>query len=212
MTVYYPAQGSSEYRRLTWNPPLKKGDSLVFFQIFHVTGTANVYDYGWDDNSAWFTIRQGTDRETAQFSAYGITANGEIIDENVFVPISALTNIGTTGEDIASFVLRKVVGLGQTPDVNMADDVLERVTDMLAYWASQGLDIGVPLPVTNSTVFGIDDAFVMAIKANAVLACVDLYGGEISPFVVEQAKRGLQLIKSRMWTLRDAKTDKVSFY
>ena len=209
MAAYFEPTGSSSVSTYRWYPNVAEGDSIASALVLHVSGGSALRSYEVDGDAVSFTVADGTNGTVTQLVGTAYTANGETIVEQLYIPCIDAENLGTTGQDIADYVLRKVNGLGETADADQVNDVLERITDMLAAWRSQGFDVGIPLPVTTTTAFVCDDAFIPGIKANAIVACADLYAAELSPVVVNQARRGEQLIKSR---LLDTRTNKSVAY
>jgi len=209
MAAYFAPTGSSSVSTYRWVPNVAEGDSIASALVLFVSGNSSLSSYEVDGDAVSFTISDGHNGTVSQFVGTAYTANGDTIVEQLYVPCIDAVNLAATGQDIADYVLRKVNGLGETADADQVNDVLERITDMLAAWRSQGFDVGVPLPVTTTTVFVCDDAFIPGIKANAIVACADLYAAELSPVVVNQARRGEQLIKSR---LLDTRTNSAVHY
>lgn len=204
MAYYLAPKRSTAVTVYKWPVPLADGDSLSGGTVTFTSGAASVSGVEVDGTSLSFTITGGTNGAASVFAASATTSLGATITETLYVPCNNISNAGTTGSAVAAYVLRKVAGIGETADTAETTDVLERITDMLAMWRAEGFDLGVPLPVGTSTVFICDDAYVAAIKANAILAAADLYEYQVSPVVVEQARRGLQLIKSTLLDRREA--------
>ena len=204
MAVYFDPKPSAAVRTYKWHVPLEESDAIVSATVVLLSGTAAVDSYEIDGDDISFTVSGGTSGASTTFTGTVVTSLGDTIKETLYVAVLNETNLGTTGEDIASYVLRKISGIGETPDADQVADCLERITDMLAMWRSEGFNLGIPLPVATSTVFTCDDGLIPGIKANAILACADLYGAEISPVVVAQARYGLQRIKAATFDNRTA--------
>lgn len=197
MAVYLTAKAPAAIYRYTWAVPVAEGDSVSSATLSMTSGTASLDTYETDGDSVVLVLSGGAAGEVAVISASATTNDGETISETIYLPIIANTNaLANTGQDIAGYVLRKVAGNGEDASADEMSDCLERLSDMLAAWKATGADIGIPLPLTTSTVFTCNDAFIAAIKANGIIAVSDLYEFQPSPFVIEQARRGLGIIKN----------------
>lgn len=205
MAIYLKAKAPASVVRYEWPAPLRNGDSLSTFVATLTSGTAVVDSYETDGDKGVVTVSGGAVGVVQELSFTATTSDGNTIVETAYLPILSSENaLGNTGGDIAAYILRKVAGIGDNATADEQSDCLERLSDMLATWKAQGADIGIPLPVTAATEFVCDDAFIQAIKANGILAIADLYENyNPSPVVVEQARRGLQTIKSRLLSTDD---------
>lgn len=195
MSVHLAAKAPSDIAERIWTPKPGEGVSSASFTVS--TGTATVSS-NVEGESVAITITGGAAGVTQTIAASAIMANGETITQTIYVPVIASTNAqAVTGQDIAAFALRKVFGR-RPVTAEAQSDALERLTDMLAMWSQQGADLGVPLPIINATVFYCADAHISAIKNNLILALVDRYGFEPSPFVIRAAVTGLGAIKNAL--------------
>ncbi len=193
MALYLPAKPSGAVTRYVW--PIGSIDTA---SVTVTSGTAAVDSYETTDEGLAFIVSGGT---TGAVTIFGATASfdGETFIETIYLPVIANTiALSPTGQDVAAYILRKVAGVGETADAAEVTDCLERVSAMLAVWKETGADIGVVLPLTTSAVFTCNDAFIDAIKTNGILAVSDLYEFTPSPFVIEQARRGLGVIKNAL--------------
>lgn len=200
MAIYLKAKAPTAVVRYEWPVPVRDGDSLATFVPTVSSGTAVIDSYETEGDTGVLIVSGGTAGAVTVIALLATTDQGETIPDTAYLPVIASTNaLGNTGTDIASYILRKVTGNGEAPSADELNDCLERLSDMLATWRRQGADLGIPLPVTTATEFVCEDAFIQAVKANGILAVMDLYDNyNPSPIVVEQAKRGLQLIKSTL--------------
>lgn len=199
MALTWTAKPADAVYRLTWTVPLIDGDSIDTATLTVSSGDAAIDAYEIVDDGVVAFVSGGTAGTYTTIAAEAVTADGETIPETIYLPvISSATALGYTGLDLAHYVLRKVVGNGETPSADELNDCLERLSDMLAAWKGQGAETGIPLPLASASLIRCDDAFIQAIKANGILRISDLYDNyNLSPVVVEEARRGLQLIKSR---------------
>lgn len=195
MSVHLAPKAPSDIADRDWTP--KEGEGVASASFSVSTGTATV-EHEVQGEIVVLTITGGAAGVTQVIAATAVLSNGETITETIYIPVLASANaLAQTGQDIATFALRKVFGRRQ-PTSTAQDDALERLTDMLAAWTSQGADLGIPLPVTNTTDFYCADAHISAIKNNLIIALVDLYEFTPSPFVAQMARSGLALIKTDM--------------
>lgn len=199
MAITFPLKAPDDILDFTWQIPLDTDDSIVDVTAVLVSGTIAIEETDLADDLFTLFISAGATGETAEVLATVTTASGREFTETLYFPIgTSASALANTGQTLVDYVLRKVAGVGEQPDADEADDALERLSDMLASWKQQGADIGVPLPLTVGTELRCDDAFISAIKANGIIAVADLYEFQPSPFVVEQARRGLALVKNTL--------------
>lgn len=198
MSLHWPAKAPGDTREYRW----ALGDAVASVSVT-VTGTATATAKP-DGQDALITVAGGALGVVQVLALAATLSSGEIVTQTAYVPILATAqSFAYTGRSIAEFALRKVVGIGETPDADQMADALERLSDMLAAWKGQGADIGVALPVGASDTLPISDAFASAVKYNLLLACIGLYGAneyQPSPFEVEAARRGLQQVKMTLLT------------
>jgi hypothetical protein len=200
MAIYLRVKAPSAVTRYEWAFPVRDGDGLATFVPTVSSGTAVIDSYETEGDTGVLIVSGGTAGAVTVIGLVATTNEGETLTDTAYLPVIASTNaLGNTGTDIAAYILRKVTGNGETASADELNDCLERVSDMLATWKLQGADLGIPLPVTTSTEFICEDAFIQAVKANGILAVMDLYDNyNPSAIVVEQARRGLQIIKASL--------------
>ena len=150
------------------------------------------------------TLSGGTDGQTASIVATITTARGRILVETLYIPVAVSTSSAATVQDIASFALRKIFGLGEAPDAEATADAVERLSDMLEEWRASGADVGATRPLTASTVLYVPEHYLSAIKNNLIVQLADHYERQLSPMVVRNAMAGLAHIKQR--NLPDTRT------
>ena len=197
MAQFLKAKAPADAIAYTWAPDIADGDSLVSFTLSASGATIDAEAAIADEVE--FYVSGGTAGQTATITASAVTAAGAELSEVLYLPIRARDiALGYTGSQIASFALRKVIGLSRAPRAAEQADALERLSDMLAEWSQQGADLGVRLPVQASDTLYVNDAFANAIKQNLIVRIADLYGEPVAPEVAMQAFRGVQLIKSSL--------------
>lgn len=196
MALTFAAKPAGAVYRYTWSVPVADGDSVASATLTVSSGTATIVSYDFDGNDVSAFISGGTAGAYTVIAASAETNDGETIVETIYLPvITPDSQLANTGLDVVNFALRKVAGIGESPDADELEDGLERLSDMLAAWNDQGAGLGVPLPVASDTVLYVSDSALLAIKNNLILELADLYEFEPSPRVVQNAARGLQQIK-----------------
>lgn len=200
MAITWTAKAPGDVREYTWTP--KAGESVASKTLTVSTGTATIASEIEDDNIV-VTVTGGAADVVQVITASAVLNNGETITETIYLPVMAATvRLSQTGRDICSFAMRKLLGLNASADGVELTDAMLRLNGMLAAWATEGADIGVPLPLEASDTLYVEDAFIEAIRANLILRLAPLYeetpGSLATPFVVEEARRGLQRIKSAL--------------
>lgn len=193
MALTWTAKAPGDVYRYTWTPALADGDSLASYTV-SATG-ATIDSQTIDGDSVVLFVSGGSAGTTASFAFSGVTSDGETLTETIYLPIVASTATGPTAATICAFALRKITGIGETPDAAQEADALERLNDMLQAWKATGADVGATFPLLTSTTLKLPDSYLSAIKHNLVLQLADLYGAEISPVTAQNARLGLQLIK-----------------
>jgi hypothetical protein len=194
MAQHWTAKAPSDVVERTWTP--KEGEGVSSRTLTVSTGTATLSSEIQGEDIL-VTVTGGASDVTQIIAASAVLGNGETITETIYIPVIATANdFAYTGQDICDFALRKITGNGVTADASELDDALERLSDMLAAWKGQGADLGVVLPVVNATVFYISDEFASAIKHNLILELADLYEYAPSARVIDNARRGLQQVKT----------------
>lgn len=184
---FLPAKAPTETVERRWQ---SKGAETVTLAATGLTATAEV-----DSDEVVFTLSGGTAGQTAYIDVT-VVAGDETRANRLYVPVVALGGSSATVQDIVGFALRKVTGLGETPEAAQAEDALERLGDMLEAWRATGADMGAPRPLLLSTVLYAPHSHITAIKNNLIVSLSDIYGQDVlTPQVVEAARRGLQLVK-----------------
>lgn len=197
MAQTWPAKAPTEIVERRWTVPVDDDDGLASFARSASGVTIDAYEVQGDD--AVLTLSAGAADATATVTLTATTSRGRVLVETFYLPILATANdFAYTGQDICDFALRKVMGAGNTAEASELDDALERLSDMLARWKGEGADLGVVLPVLGATVLYVSDTFASAIKNNLILEIADLYDYEPSARVIDNARRGMQHIKTKL--------------
>ena len=101
-----------------------------------------------------------------------------------------------TARQVCEYALRKVFGVGETPDATSMADAFERLDDMLALWHGIDAATGITLPLALSDTLACPASFLPAIQDNLIIAVADLYNREIPAQVAISARMGLQHVRS----------------
>jgi hypothetical protein len=203
MALTWTTKPSDATYRLSWRVPVVSGDIVSGASLTVTSGTAIIDSYSIVDNDVVAYVSGGTVGAVTTISGAADTSGGETITETIYLPVtSSASALQNTGGDIAAFALRKVSGFDD-PEANELTDALVRLSDMLASWAGQSMGVGVPLPVTEATVFLIPDEYISAIKANLVVRLVGVYGAQPSPQEQRDALIGYQLVRQSLATVSD---------
>lgn len=194
MAIHLRAKTSAEVVERRWLAPVDSDDGASSVSAF--ASGVTVDSAALEGDTVVLVLSAGTTGETASITITVTTSQGRALIDTLYIPIIVSTASAMTARDIVTFALRKVVGIGETPDAEMAADGLERLADMLDTWRVSGADVGAPSPLLLGSVINCPPGFVSAIKSNLILRIADLYNLEVSPMVERDAMRGLQHIKT----------------
>lgn len=194
MALFWSPKPSAATMSFDWTPELADGVTVA---ITTATMTnATLVSRKSDSQTVTFTISGGTSGQTASLAIVATTSDGQTLSETIYLPIIGPGVLAETVQDIVAFALRKVTGIGETPDADQAADALERLQDMLDYWRLTGADVGAPSPLALTSVVYCPDGYLLAIKYNLILQLADFYGFDVSPVVVQNAAAGLAMVKA----------------
>lgn len=201
MAEILAAKGPSDTVERRWAVPVEDGDGVASVSISAsgVTATAEL-----DGNDVVLTISDGTAGSTASIVVTATTDQEFILADTLYIPVVAGDGAAITVQDVVSYALRKVTGLGETPDADQAADALEKLSDMLEEWRVTGADVGAPRPLALATVLYSPHSHISAIKNNLIVRLSDQYNREVTPSVAVAAVRGLQLIKTANQPISEA--------
>ena len=183
-------------QRYSWPVPVVTGDSLASAVPTVTDGSAVIEAYDTVDNSLVMFISGGAAGETTIISVVATTNDGETLSETLYLPVVSPNSSAATVEDIVSFALRKIYGIGETPPADAAEHAVECLSDMLEMWRVTGADIGAPRPLETSTILYAPESYLSAIKNNLIVQASEVFDREVTPTVAMNAARGLQHIKS----------------
>lgn len=196
MALTWTSKPAGAVYRLTWTVPVIEGDSVSSAVLTVTNGNAAINSYEIDGNDVTAFVSGGTAGTTTTITASAVTNDGETLAETIYLPIRASGNVqGNTGLDLCAFALRKIAGIGNDPEGDELAAALEQLNDMLAEWAAQGADTGIPLPVLAGTTIVAPDGFIAAIKHNLLLRVYENYGEEVTQMHANRARSGMQLVK-----------------
>jgi|SRR5690606_33674833 len=191
---YWPQKAPGDIVRYVWKPPFRDGDGLSSFSS-SVSGAVIDAEEA-DGDEIVFYVSGGAAGATAIFTLVANTNEAETLTETIYLPIVASSSaFADTAEDIITFALKPVVGLGETASSDEIADALEMLNGMLAQWKGEGADVGATLPLLTSTVIYAPDSWLWAIKNNLRVVVAEQYGRMVSPVTGRLAAIGLQQIK-----------------
>lgn len=193
MASFWHPKPSTATHSYEWRPELSEGVNLTVTAAT-MTG-ATLVSRKTNGNVVTFVVSGGTAGQTASLSITATTSDGQTLSELIYLPIIGPGVLAETVQDIVSFALRKITGIGEDPSADQASDALERLQDMLDTWRITGADVGAPSPLALTSVVYCPDGYLRAIKNNLILQLADLYSYEVSPVVVQNARNGLYMIK-----------------
>jgi hypothetical protein len=206
MALTWTAKAPGSKYRYTWTPALADGDSVASFAAPTVSG-ATINSYTPDDDNLIVVVSGGTAGTTATFTLSATSDYGETLTETIYLPIVANT-AGTTARDIVNFALRKITGLGTDPDASQEGDAVERLGDMLALWAMEGIAVNPPSPLTASTTLYLAADIVAAIKWNLCVYLAPLYGADaLDPLTMQAAEASKRAVLNKVFANPDLVMD-----
>jgi hypothetical protein len=194
MAHFLALKAPAEVVERTWRVPTGHGDSPESASVSASGVTVDTYEINGCGEVA-LTLSGGSAGETGAITATITTSYGNTLTETLYIPIASADSTASTVRDIVSFALRKVAGLAEEPTAEQAEDARERLADMLEEWRATGADIGATRPLTLNTVLYCPESYLSAVKNNLIVALSDIYGLEVSPFVMRKALAGLAHIK-----------------
>ena len=202
MAEYLAAKAPTEVVQRRWAIPVDADDGAESASLSASGVTIDADSL--EGNVLVLTISSGTNATTGSIVATITTSQGRTLVETLYIPIAVSTSAGDTVLDVVNFAMRKITG-GEDPTAQEAEDARERLEDMLRAWRETGADIGAPETLTLSTVLYCPNSVLSAVKNNLTLQVAELYDAQIGPVVYENARRGLQLIKTRNLAAKQAK-------
>lgn len=202
MAVFWQAKAPASVEERVW----KLGD--VTSASFTVSiGTATLA-YVIEGDGVTVTVTGGAAGVVQVITASAVLSTGETISETIYIPIRGAANLlGNTVYDVCSFALRKITGVGETADADELDLAVEVLNDMLAEWRGTGADVGAPAKLVSADDLTVADEYISAIKYNLAVRLAEEFDRPLTPLLIENAKRGLQLIKNSLLSRDVAKAE-----
>lgn len=113
-----------------------------------------------------------------------------------------------TVRDVVTWALRKltVIPVGVEPSSDELADGVASFNDMIAEWASDGLDLGLS-ELTANDVIDVDAAYMRGIRYSLAEDIAAEYGVQVPPEVSRRADRGRQVILASLFTVADLTRD-----
>lgn len=198
MAAFLAAKVPAEVVERRWSVPVDSDDGAKSVAVTASGVTVDASSIEGDE--VVLTLSAGTAAATGSVVVTVTTEQTRTLVETLYIPIIAsAAQIADTASDYCNFALRKIVGMGNTPDTAEQNDALERLNSLVADWRAGGADIAAAFPITLSTVIYCPDWAVSALRYNLLLDCYSAYGDQAqpSPMDVRKAQQGLQLIKHK---------------
>lgn len=156
------------------------------------------------EDTALVTLSAGSAGTTATVTVTATTADGETLSETFYIAVRATTAaLANTARDVCNFALRKITGNGESPEADELDDALERLNDMIALWAMNGVDIGLSAPLTANTTLSLPDGYLAALKFNLRVACHSHYDQPLDAYDAGMADRTYRAVETALLDLSD---------
>jgi hypothetical protein len=202
MAQHWAAKAPTEIVERRWAVPLAQGDSISTVSALGTGVTATSDGNQLDD--AVVVLSAGSAGTEASVVVTVTTRNGNTHVETFLVAIRAqAAAFGNTVRDIAGFALRKITGVGETPEAAELADAVELLNGMLATWRIDGLDIGVAGVLTANDTLDVPDEFVMPVKYSLRRLCHSTYNEPLAPIDEFMASEGQRLIANRLLDMLD---------
>jgi hypothetical protein len=202
MAQHWAAKAPTEIVERRWTVPLAQGDSISTVSALGTGVTATSDGNQLDD--AVVVLSAGSAGTEASVVVTVTTRNGNTHVETFLVAIRAqAAALGNTVRDIAGFALRKITGVGETPEAAELADAVELLNGMLATWRIDGLDIGVAGVLTANDTLDVPDEFVLPVKYSLRRLCHSTYNEPLAPIDEQMAVEGRRLIANRLLDMLD---------
>lgn len=193
MALTWTAKAPAAVRKYEWAP--SPDTALDTVSVVVTSGTVTVTGEVKGD-TAVFTATGGS-AGVVQVLTVTATSGDETFSDTVYLPIEATTNrLGYTVRDICLFALRKIAGVGETPDADELADAVERLNDRVALWRRTGADIGVDLPLVEGDTLNIADHAYLALKLQLRNELHEFYGTPLTQSDVMDARAALAVVKN----------------
>lgn len=200
MAQTWPAKAPTEIVERRWTVPLAYGDAISSVSATGTGVTVASDDHELDE--AIVTLSAGTAGTEATVAVTVTTVDGHTHVETFFIAVRATAAaFSTTVRDAASFALRKIVGVGSTPDAAELADAVELFNGMIATWRIDGMDIGVAGTLVASDTIDVPDEFILPIKFCLRKLCHSTYEAPLSATDEMMAMQGERLIANLLFTV-----------
>jgi hypothetical protein len=193
MAAFLAVKAPSEVVERRWTVPVGFGDSPESVAVSATSVTID--ESGIECGEVVLTLSGGSAGETGSIIVTVTTSYGNTLVETLYIPVADSDSIAATARDIVAYALRRITGIAEEPTAEQAADGLERLSDMLEEWRATGADVGATRPLTLNSVIYCPESYLSAIKNNLILCIADVYGLDVSPYVLRQAQNGLSHIK-----------------
>lgn len=196
MTIFFTPKTSGEVVERRWTVPVDAGDApgSVSLSVSGVTVDSSAFE----GNDLVFVLSAGTAAATGTITATVTTEKSRTLVETIYIPIiESAAQIANTARDYVNFAMRKIVGIGETPEAAELDDALAILSALIAGWRAGGADIGAAFPIDANTVIYCPDYAVSALRYNLLVEVAQGYGSEVTAVEYGQARRGPQLVKHK---------------
>lgn len=208
MADFLKPKTASEVVRREWPVPVDADDSPLSVATTGATGVT-VDSAAFEGETLVLTLSAGTAAATGTIPVTITTDKSRTLIETLYIPIvDSAAQVADTARSFINFALRKITGIGETPDADELDDALEQFNALIAAWRAGGCEIAAPFPLTANSVIYCPDWAVDALRYNLRVKLSPLYGAQIDQMDFEMARRGRQLVMHK--NLPDAR--KVEFY
>lgn len=200
MALSLAPKASAAITRYVWDIAVAEGDAVTSASLSVAGGGIAVDSYEILDASVVFYVSGGTEGLLASIDASAVTREGAEFVETLYIAIRASDDqVGATVRDICAFALRPIVGIGEDANAELFAVALEHLNAMLDEWRIDGMDLGVPAPLSESDSFEVRDEFVSAVKFNLRVRVADEVGYQVPPTTMASAIRGMTLVANKLF-------------
>lgn len=193
MALFWQAKAPASVEERVW-----KLDGITSTSFTVSTGTATLAHVIEGEGVA-VTVTGGAAGVVQVITASAVLSTGETISETIYIPIRDAVNLlGNTVYDVCAFALRKISGIGEQADADELTLAVEYLNDMLAEWRGSGADVGIAKLLVSADDLIVRDEFIAPIKNNLTVRLAEEFDRPLTPALVENARRGMQLIKNAL--------------
>lgn len=202
MARTWDAKAAADIVERAWEVPLSDCDGISAISTSASGVTVDSTESR--NNEVIATLSAGTAGTTGSVTITVTTTEGLSLSETFLIPVRATTSqLSNTARDICEFALRKIVGNGNDPEASELDDALERLNDMMALWALEGVDCGLSEPLEAGDTVSLPDGFVPALKFNLRVACHSHYDAPVDAYDSVMADKTRRAIENAVVQLED---------